>query len=624
MKLSIHDGARCQAAGLASLRAGDYTWSVMSSKGEKIPDPKELEKELGQFLAKKFGGTVKLATPIVMSQEMPSDEVEKPAPRPAKKINFDLKPEDLVTYLDQYIVKQDEAKAILATKICTHFNRIRYWQKHPGQAAELVGGIKNNVLMLGPTGVGKTYMIRLIAQKIGVPFVKGDATKFSETGYVGGDVEDLVRDLVREADGDIQRAQYGIIYIDEIDKIAASKNLVGADVSRTGVQRALLKPMEETEVDLKVPHDPISMLQEIERFRKTGKRDKNTINTRHILFIMSGAFSGLEEIIRKRLSAQSIGFSARVDRSSENHLLAKVKSEDLIEFGFESEFIGRLPVRTVFEPLTEEDLYSILANPNNPIILGKKLDFAAYGIAIKFAPQALRLLARQGCAENTGARGLVSAVERALMIFERKLPSAGIEYFPVTQQVLQQPDKWLAILTDRKQRSRIQEIFQQLRDQEIENVALYLEANRSCFSQKYGIPLTAERIRLISRFYCRHIMDTDKVLKTINGIYEQIKTMEMLFLKKQGITVVLEEEAIDYLIERALDGDPKNMDALYREICSDFEYGLKLVRDKTGTNRFFITRQALVDPENFIGELLQAGRNKSQAAGQGPKLPSLP
>ena len=135
----------------------------------------------------------------------------------------------------------------------------------------MVGHIKNNILMFGPTGVGKTYIIKLIAKKINVPFVKGDATKFSETGYVGGDVEDLVRDLVREADGDIELAQYGIIYIDEIDKIASSRNIIGVDVSRSGVQRALLKPMEETEVDLKVPHDPISMIQEIERFRKTGK-----------------------------------------------------------------------------------------------------------------------------------------------------------------------------------------------------------------------------------------------------------------------------------------------------------------------------------------------------------------
>ena len=221
----------------------------MKPFNEKFPDPKELEKELGDFLTKKFGGSVKLAAPVVVAQPEISDHVEPKNPTP-KEIHFDLKPEELIAYLDQYLTKQDEAKAILATKICTHFNRIRFRKSAPDEVSDMVGSIKNNILMLGPTGVGKTYMIRLIAHKLGVPFIKGDATKFSETGYVGGDVEDLVRDLVREADGDIERAQYGIIYIDEIDKIASSHNLIGADVSRTGVQRALLKPMEETEVDL--------------------------------------------------------------------------------------------------------------------------------------------------------------------------------------------------------------------------------------------------------------------------------------------------------------------------------------------------------------------------------------
>ena len=142
--------------------------------------------------------------------------------------------------------------------------------------------------------------------------MKGDATKFSETGYVGGDVEDLVRDLVYEADDDIDLAQYGIVYIDEIDKIASSHNLIGPDVSRSGVQRALLKLMEETDVDLKVAHDPISQIQAIEQYRKTGKREKRTINTRHILFIVSGAFGGLNEIIRNRLHKQDIGFRSTI------------------------------------------------------------------------------------------------------------------------------------------------------------------------------------------------------------------------------------------------------------------------------------------------------------------------
>jgi ATP-dependent protease Clp ATPase subunit len=184
--------------------------------------------------------------------------------------------------------------------------------------------------MIGPTGVG-TYIVKLIAQKLGVPFVKGDATKFSETGYVGGDVEDLVRDLVYEAKGNLELAQYGIIYLDEVDKIAASPNLVGPDVSRSGVQRALLKPMEETEVDLKVPHDPVSQMEALMEFQKTGKREKKKINTKHILFIMSGAFNGLDEIVKKRLNRQGIGFGAEIrSKDEKTEYLKKVKAEDLI------------------------------------------------------------------------------------------------------------------------------------------------------------------------------------------------------------------------------------------------------------------------------------------------------
>ena len=321
----------------------------MKEHSEKIPDPKELEKEISEFLAKKFGDNVKIVSPIAVPQAVPLEK-EGEKPKKKKKLDFNLKPEDLISHLDQYIVKQDKAKAILSTKICTHFNRIKHAEDSPESVNEIVGGIKNNVLMIGPTGVGKTYLIKLIAKKIGVPFVKGDATKFSETGYVGGDVEDLVRDLVRETNDDIELAQYGIIYIDELDKIASSRNLIGADVSRTGVQRALLKPMEETDIDLKVPHDPISMLQEIERYRKTGKRDKRTVNTKNILFIMSGAFSDLARIIKKRVAEQGIGFGAHITSPKEQtEILQQVTPEDLIKYGFESEFVGRLPVKAVFE-----------------------------------------------------------------------------------------------------------------------------------------------------------------------------------------------------------------------------------------------------------------------------------
>ncbi|MGD8986352.1 MAG: AAA family ATPase, partial [Desulfobacteraceae bacterium] len=395
----------------------------------KLPDQKELEKELSEYLSKKYGNRIKIISPFIFPKGEEAITGEgKPSARKRGAPSFDMLPEELEAYLDSFVVKQDQAKAVLATKICTHFNRINYLKKNSEKKKTLgVGMIKNNVLMIGPTGVGKTYIIKLIAHKLGVPFVKGDATKFSETGYVGGDVEDLVRDLVYEANDSIDLAENGIIYIDEIDKIASARNIIGHDVSRTGVQRALLKPMEETEVDLKVPHDPVSQIQAIEHYRRTGKKEKKMVNTRNILFIMSGAFGELAEIIKKRLQRQGIGFEADV-RPTEVpwEILKEVAAQDLIEFGFESEFVGRLPVVVVFDELTKDDLVEILKNPNNPIILSKRQDFRAYGIDIKFEDEALAKIAELAAKEKTGARGLVSAMEKVLIPFEKNLPSTDI------------------------------------------------------------------------------------------------------------------------------------------------------------------------------------------------------
>ena len=541
---------------------------------------------------------------MVLPQELTLDK-GKESSHKAKKIKFDLLPEDLIAYLDQYIVKQDMAKAVLATKICTHFNRIKRAEDSPDDFNEVVGSIKNNVLMIGPTGVGKTYIIKLIAKKIGVPFVKGDATKFSETGYVGGDVEDLIRDLVHDADDDIELAQHGIIYIDEIDKIASSRNLIGADVSRTGVQRALLKPMEETEIDLKVPHDPISMIQEIERFRKTGKRKKLTVNTKNILFIMSGAFNDLTQIIKKRIKDQGIGFGARITSPKEDtDLLKHVKSEDLIEYGFESEFVGRLPVRSVLEKLTENDLFEILKNPNNPIIISKKLDFAAYGIDIKFEDETLRILAENAFSENTGARGLVSAIESKMLLFEKKLPSKGTKKFPVTAAVIENPEESLEALIVSPDEKKINESFKKLSNKEKEFIKTYLKSNKKNLSEKYNLVMTPSRIDIIAEYYTRHIIDTGITIKRIKSFYDEIKKIELYFFKKHDINIVLEEDAIDYIIEQLVTSEI-HIDAFYKQLTKDFEFGLKLVREKTEKNRFFISRKALLNPESFISELIK-------------------
>ena len=576
----------------------------MKDHNEKIPNPKELEKEISEFLAKKFGENVKIVSPMVMTQEAAQDQT-KEAGKSDKKINFDLKPEELIAYLDQYVIKQDNAKAILATKICTHFNRIQRSLESDDPIDQMVGRIKNNVLMVGPTGVGKTYIIKLIADKIGVPFVKGDATKFSETGYVGGDVEDLVRDLVREADDDIELAQFGIVYIDEIDKIASSRNLIGADVSRTGVQRALLKPMEETEVDLKVPHDPISMIQEIDQFRKTGKRDKRSVNTGNILFIMSGAFTDLAPIIEKRLSKQGIGFGARIRKAAEQvDILQHVRSEDLIAFGFESEFVGRLPVRAVFEHLTEDDLYQILKNPNNPIVLGKKLDFAAYDIEVKFENHLLRALAKHAFAENTGARGLVSAVEKALLDFETKLPSSGINKFPATKAIVDHPADFLKTITAESKKQATHQLFDRLMQQEKEIIKKYLKDNQKSMAEKYNLTMTPSRIDIVAACYTKSTLDISRVIKKIKSHYDEVKKIELYFFKNHDINIVLEEDAIDFIIEKLIES-PFEFKDVNDKIDQDFQHGLKLAREKTNRNRFFITRQALLDPEGYVSELIR-------------------
>ena len=206
-------------------------------------------------------------------------------------MKFDLKPKEIKQYLDRYVIKQDEAKKALAIAVCDHYNHVR--ECHEDPTAADADYSKQNIVILGPTGVGKTYLIRHIAKLIGVPFVKADATRFSETGYVGANVDDLIRELVTQAEDNLELAQYGIIYLDEADKIATPPNIIGRDVSGRGVQIGLLKLMEETEVDLRAGNDVASQMRAAMEFQKSGKVEKEVINTRHILFIISGAFTGM-------------------------------------------------------------------------------------------------------------------------------------------------------------------------------------------------------------------------------------------------------------------------------------------------------------------------------------------
>jgi len=581
----------------------------MKNSDNKIPDQKELERELNEYLGKKYGDRIRLVVPMLFPKPQ-TEEVtkeEKEFGEGKKKIHFDLKPEELETFLNDYIIRQEDAKQILATKICTHFNRIKFAESIKGRDRyDGVGHIKNNIIMIGPTGVGKTYLIKLIARKIGVPFVKGDATKFSETGYVGGDVEDLVRDLVYEADGDIELAQYGIIYVDEIDKIASSNNIIGPDVSRTGVQRALLKPMEETEVDLKVPHDPISQLEAIEQYRKTGKREKRMINTKHILFIMSGAFNGLEEIVKKRLNREGIGFGAEIRSKDERaEYLKQVKAEDLIAYGFESEFIGRLPVTAVFEKLEIDDLYAILKNPNNPIVLGKKKDFKSYGIDIQFEEEALYELAVKAFEEKTGARGLVSAVEKVLLKYEKRLPSTeDIRKLVVTREVVENPERELKRLLRDPLNQEMLTKFDTLLSREKMDLKQSILKREDEFKKRYGIVFPESRIDIIINRMVERGYDVNTVFEEVIEVQRQVEEFEMDFQRRNGIRLQFSEEAINRITEIAVDEDRKGM-AVCSQFLKDYEHGMRLIRDKIGRREFIITKEAIDDPEGYLNRIIR-------------------
>ena len=568
------------------------------------PDQKEMERELSDYLSKKYGEKARFVSPSLSPQ--PEIDGEGDDGGVWSRINFDMNPEELVAYLDQYIVCQDEAKAVLATKICTHFNRAKYLsQRQTGDPADGVGLIKNNVLMIGPTGVGKTYMVKLIAAKLGVPFVKGDATKFSETGYVGGDVEDLIRDLVHEANDDIELAQYGIVYVDEIDKIASSHNLIGPDVSRTGVQRALLKPMEETEVDLKVPHDPISQIQAIEKYRKTGKKEKQTINTRHILFIMSGAFNDLPEIIKRRLNQKSLGFTSDVrPHEQDQEYFHDMTAQDLVEYGFENEFVGRIPVQVVLEELSADNLYQILRNPNNPVIISKKRDFAAYTIELHFEDAALRELADRASHMKTGARALVSVVEKALLPFEKHLPSTDICRLLVTPELVADPEgaleQLLANPDSRDLHSRQIEAAKAERMDLMKMVA----KREPLYRNRLRGALTPARMDLIADEYYRVGMTLGAAFDVVLNRLDEIHDFEESFFQRYSLKITF-TEAAEVAILASAAAEVVQVGTYLQRLSQVLEPGLRLARDRTGREEFVLPEEAVFDTDAYLREVFQ-------------------
>src|SRR4030081_3478781 len=274
----------------------------MEQNPPPFPSPEELKSKIAEFMKSNFGDRVSFAT-FTTPEPAETGTEEKEVKITEDEFIFDFLPRDIKAHLDRFVIKQEEAKKVLSIAVCDHYNHAKYLrqlEKENPKVAEQTEYAKQNVILVGPTGVGKTYLIKHIADLIKVPFVKADATKFSETGYVGGDVEDFVRGLVQKANGDVNLAQFGIIYIDEIDKIASAGNLIGRDVSGRGVQTTLLKLMEETEVPVRSMNDLQAQLQAAFEFQKRGKTKRETINTRHILFVVSGAFERLKQQVSRR------------------------------------------------------------------------------------------------------------------------------------------------------------------------------------------------------------------------------------------------------------------------------------------------------------------------------------
>ncbi len=410
----------------------------MSSDKQFTPE------DLRKFLQEKFGSGIQVGV-APQAQTAETDDAEEREARRQQALEFRYKPSDIKKYLDRFVIRQDDAKKVLATAICDHYHHLQdstaeeNWRDYK----------KQNIILIGPTGVGKTYLVQNIARLIGVPFVKADATKFSETGYVGGDVEDLVRELVAQANGDVALAECGIVYLDEIDKIAAPSNAVGRDVSGHGVQRNLLKLMEETEVPLRSSTDIAGQMQALVEFQTRGKVEKKTINTRHILFIVSGAFSGLTDIIKRRIGSKQIGFMGdKLNADEEHRLFERVRAIDFIEYGFEAEFAGRLPVVVHTSPLSVDDLFDVAKFSEGSILKQYRNDFKSYGVDIYFKDDGMRAIAEMAATEQTGARGLMSVCEKIFRDFKYHLPDSDAKEFVVTAEVVHNPGGKLAELLE--------------------------------------------------------------------------------------------------------------------------------------------------------------------------------